>query len=70
MFSLVIKNEEGNWISYQGEVCRIIEPRSDIQGSYEAFEHDVHRVVELLYHWVSAFTHEDILFTILSICHI
>jgi hypothetical protein len=53
MFSLLTKDEQGNWVSYEGDIFRIIEPRSDTQGSLEAFKDDVHKVVELTYHWVS-----------------
>ena len=57
------KDEHGNRVCYEGEIITIIEPREDIRN---AFQGDVHKVVELLYHWVSAFVNEEILLTIVS----
>lgn len=36
------------------------------EGAEDLFRRDVHKVVELLYHWVSAFAPEEILLTLVS----
>jgi hypothetical protein len=56
IFSLLTKDEQGNRVCYEGELISIIEPRPEIQGT---LQRDVHKVVELVYHWVSAPTHEE-----------
>ena len=61
------KDEQGNRVCYEGELLTIIEPRQEIREEIqEIFQRDVHKIVELLYHWVSAFAHEEILLTIVS----
>ena len=61
VFSLLTKDEQGNRVCYEGEIFTIIEPRQDIR---KAFQADIHKVVELLYHWLSTFANKEILFTI------
>ncbi|KAF8879049.1 hypothetical protein BD779DRAFT_1789067 [Infundibulicybe gibba] len=50
VFSLLAKDEKGNWVCYEGEVFSIIEtPDAD-----KILEEDVHKVVALVNHWLIA----------------
>ena len=59
---MLTKNEQGNWVDYNGPWYKILEPRQDSPvDSQEEFQHSVHTVVELMYHWVSASVHKELL---------
>lgn len=57
---MLTKNEQGNWVAYEGQWYNINEPSQDMKDtsveSANVYQHRIHTVVELMYHWVSAYT--------------
>jgi hypothetical protein len=60
---MLTKDGEGNRIVYEGETFSIVEPEPDLSSTLQC---DVHKVVELVYYWVSVSAHEELLNTTLS----
>ncbi|KAJ7237138.1 hypothetical protein C8J57DRAFT_1087789 [Mycena rebaudengoi] len=54
IFSVFAKDERGARVCYEGSVTTILEPRLDPEGRDSAWEHSIHQIVELVYHWVRA----------------
>ncbi|KAJ7715910.1 hypothetical protein DFH07DRAFT_862573 [Mycena maculata] len=50
IFSVFSKNDAGNRVCYEGNSFPILEPSPDVNGA--AWKESVHRVVELVYHWL------------------
>ncbi|KAJ7067302.1 hypothetical protein C8F01DRAFT_1365424 [Mycena amicta] len=54
LFSLFSKDGSGARVSYQGNVTTILQPRFDEEGRDPPWEESIHRIVELVYHWLVA----------------
>ena len=53
IFSLFAKDAHGERVCYEGiPATTILKPRFDSEGRDSAWEHSVHQIVELVYHWV------------------
>jgi hypothetical protein len=59
IFALLTKDEKGNRACYESEAFTIVDPT---KSSYsQPFKDDVHTVVELVRHWVSALAYKVLL---------
>ncbi|KAJ6611501.1 hypothetical protein B0H10DRAFT_363709 [Mycena sp. CBHHK59/15] len=54
IFSVFVKDDHGNRVCYEGSVLAILDLELDPEGIHLAWEHSVHRIVELVYHWLVA----------------
>ncbi|KAJ7318293.1 hypothetical protein DFH08DRAFT_892323 [Mycena albidolilacea] len=54
IFSVFAKDEHGRRVCYEGNSTTILEPRLDPEGRDSAWEHSIHQIVELVYHWLVA----------------
>ncbi|KAJ7470162.1 hypothetical protein B0H11DRAFT_1812624 [Mycena galericulata] len=54
IFSVFAKDERGARVCYEGKVITTLEPRLDSEGRDSAWEHSIHQIVELVYHWLVA----------------
>jgi hypothetical protein len=54
IFSVFTKDERGRRVSYEESGTKILEPRLDPEGRDSVWEHSIHQIVELVYHWVRA----------------
>ncbi|KAK7052256.1 hypothetical protein R3P38DRAFT_2859410 [Favolaschia claudopus] len=54
IFSVFVKNATNHRVCYEGSISTILEPRFDSEGRDSAWEQSVHRIVELVTHWLVA----------------
>ncbi|KAJ7858031.1 hypothetical protein B0H14DRAFT_3636775 [Mycena olivaceomarginata] len=52
IFSVFTKDERGRRVCYEGSGTKILEPRLDPEGRDSVWEHSIHQIVELVYHWL------------------
>ncbi|KAJ7898214.1 hypothetical protein B0H14DRAFT_2675292 [Mycena olivaceomarginata] len=54
IFSVFTKDGRGRRVCYEGSGTKILEPRLDPEGRDSVWEHSIHQIVELVYHWLVA----------------